>query len=135
MMLLYYCMATMNGVKEMMSRKAIIHDMELSHFRSVAALASRSDLRGAMWSIAAAQHFDFDQKKLMRVRKAIRHPKRDLMTRYRTTQLPIYAAMLRQTDRKGLLSDADELRKEMSVKDATEAVAHLFAYTSDEAAS
>jgi hypothetical protein len=101
----------------------------------VAALVSRSDIRGTLWSIIAAQHFDFDPKKIIRVSNAVKHPKRDLMARYRATQLPLYNAMLGQTDRKGLLSDADKLRKKMSVTDATNAVACLFAYASDQAVS
>jgi hypothetical protein len=133
MMLLYYCMATMNGVKEMMSPKAIVHNIGLRQFRSVAALSSRSDIRGTLWSMMAAQHFDFDPRKAIRITKAIKHPKRNLMERYRATQLPVYEAMLQQTDRKGLLSDADDLRKKISIKDAANAVAHFYAYSSNEA--
>src|SRR5260221_3256144 len=127
-MLLYYCMASMNGVREMMSPKAIVNNSQLSEFRSVSALVSRSDIRGTLWSIISAQHFDFDIRKTTLVTKAIKHPKRDLMARFRATQLPVYNAILGGTDRKGLLSDANDLRKSITEKSAVSAASFLLGY-------
>ena len=127
-MLLYYCMATMNGVREMLSPKGIKQNIELDGLRSAVALSSRADLRGNLWLLLAWRHLDLDEKKATQLSQISKHSKLDFTARYRATQLPMYLSAISTASREQLIARTDMIQKQLSEQDAIAAGARLFAY-------
>jgi len=123
--LLNFFLFTMNGARELLRPKSIRHGFTMGQFRSVRALTARADVRGNLWKLKAAQHFNYDINQLT----LLAEMNVGLKEHYSQTVAQSWYQFQLRFRRADALANADKLRSKITEDAAREEIAERLGYS------